>query len=174
LYTWPVPPLVGTFVLATEPDRECWHEAGHGVTGDYLGIPVIAIGFTWNKGENAEPNPSTWSETSAADEERVAVHLFGGMAAEILKLRDFDYNARIPDVREFNRLGCTLPGEHYLQQAINILKERNAALVRVYDVLMRRRVDPPTPRFKDVDNLWRQVHLGREEFESLMRAYPGS
>jgi hypothetical protein len=163
-----MPPLVGTFLVATEPDRECWHEAGHGVTGYYLGIPVQAIGFTWNKGENVEPNPSTWSETATADKESVAVHLFGGMAAEILKLKDFDYNARIPDIQEFNRLGCTLPGEHYLQQAMNILKERDPALVRVYNVLMKRRINPPAPRFRDADNVWRQVHLRREEFEALM------
>jgi hypothetical protein len=163
-----MPALVGTFLFATEPDRECWHEAGHGVTAYHLGIPVGAIGFTWNKGENAEPNPSTWSETATADKESVAVHLFGGMAAEILKLKDFDYNARIPDIQEFNRLGCTLSGEHYLQQATNIPKERDAALVRVYNALMKRRVDPPTPRFKDTDSLWKQVHLRREEFEGLM------
>ncbi len=163
-----MPPLVGTFLFAPEPDRECWHEAGHGVTGYHLGILVAAIGFTWNNGENAEPNPSTWSETATADKQSVAVHLFGGMAGEILKLKDFDYNARIPDIQEFNRLGCALPGEHYLQQAMNILKERDAALVRVYNALMERRVTPPTPRFKDADNLWKQVHLRREEFEALM------
>jgi hypothetical protein len=163
-----MPPLVGTFLFAPEPSRECWHEAGHGVTGYHLGIRIGAIGFTWNKGENAEPNPSTWSETGTADKERAAVHLFGGMAAEILKLNDIDYNARIPDIQQFNGLGCRLTGEHYLQQAISILKERDAALVRVHKVLVNRRDNPPTPRFKDADNLWKQVHLGREEFEALM------
>jgi len=57
------------------------------------------------------------SETGTADKERVAVHLFGGMAAEILKLNDFDYNARIPDIRQFNGVGCTLTGDYHLQQA---------------------------------------------------------
>ena len=85
-----MPPIVATFLSAAEPDRECWHEAGHGVTGYHLGIPVVAIGFTWNKGEDADPNPSTWSDTATADIERIAVHLFGGMAAEILNLRDVD------------------------------------------------------------------------------------
>ena len=163
-----MPPLVGTFLSEPEPERECWHEAGHGVTGYHLGIPVAAIGFTWNKGENAEPNPSTWSETATADKESVAVHLFGGMAAEILKLNDYDYNARKLDIQQFSRLGCTLLGDHYLQQAMTILKERDAALVRVYNALMERRVTPPTPRFKDTDDVWRQVHLRREEFEALM------
>lgn len=163
-----MPPIVGTFLFELEPDRECWHEAGHGVTAYHLGIRVVAIGFTWNKGENAEPNPCTWVETAKANKDSVAVHLFGGVAAEILKLNDYDYNARIPDMQAFNRLGCTLPGEHCLQKAMNILTERNAALVRVYDELMKRRVTPPTPRFKDTDDVWRQVHLREDEFESLM------
>jgi len=163
-----MPPLVGTFLFEPEPTRECWHDAGHGVTGYHLGIPVGAIGFTWSKGENVEPNPSTWSQTAGTDKDRVAVHLFGGMAAEILKLNDFDYNARIPDIQEFNRLGCAVSGDHYLEQAMNILKDRDAAFVRVHDELMRRRANPPTPRFKDTDNVWRQVHLTREEFEALM------
>jgi hypothetical protein len=163
-----MPEPVGTFVTAIEPDRECWHEAGHGVTGYHLGIPVMAIGFTWHEGENAEPNPSNWCDLATADRESVAVYLFGGTAAEILKLNDYDYNARKLDLQQFGGLGCTLPGNHYREQAMNILKERDAALERVYNALMERRVTPPTPRFKDTDGVWRQVHLTREEFEALM------
>jgi hypothetical protein len=163
-----MPPLVGTFLFAPEPDRECWHEAGHGVTAYCLGIRVAAIGFTWGRGENAEPNPSTWSDTATADKDCVAVHLFGGMAAEILKLNDYDYNARSLDAQAFKRLGCKLPGDHYLQQAMNILKEHDAALERVYNALMKRRVTPPTPRYKDTDDLWKQVHLRQDELEALM------
>ena len=79
------------------------------------------------------------------------------MAAEVLKLKDFDYHARIRDVQQFNQRGCKLPGEHYLEQAMNVLKERDAVLVRVYNKLMERRVNPLTPRFKDTDGLWKQV-----------------
>ena len=50
-----MPPLVGTFLFEPEPTRECWHEAGHAVTGYHLGIPVGAIGFTWSKGRVARP-----------------------------------------------------------------------------------------------------------------------
>ena len=161
-------PLVGTILFDAEPERECWHEAGHGVTGFHLGIPVIAIGFTWNKGENAEPNPSTWSDMATAHKENVAVYLFGGMAAEILKLKDYDQQARGSDVQKFNKLGCKHLYEHYLQQAMDILEGRDAALVRVFHVLMERRLNPPSPRSKETDNFWKQEHIGKEEFEALM------
>jgi hypothetical protein len=59
-----MPNLVATFVFGIEPNRECWHEAGHGVTAQRVGITVAAIGYTWLRGENADPNPSTWSEES--------------------------------------------------------------------------------------------------------------
>jgi hypothetical protein len=161
-------PIVGTLLFAPEPERECWHEAGHCVTAYHLGIRVAAIGFTWNNGEDAEPNPCAWVETATVDQERAAIYLFGGMAAEILKLNDYDYYARASDMQAFKQLGCPLPDERYLQQAIDILIERDSALIRVCDELIKRRVNPQSRRFKDTDDVWRQVHLKEDEFEALM------
>jgi hypothetical protein len=162
-----MPNLMGEVITAAEPDRECWHESGHGVTGYRLGTEIHAIGFEWLRGEDAEPNPTTWT-IPCADGEYEAIHLFGGMAAELLKLKTFDHFARLPDVQRFNRLGCKCPSDHYLDQAMNLLKQNDAALVRVYEALMQRRVNPPRQRFKDSDGVWRQVHLTKEEFAALM------
>src|SRR5215469_4725346 len=152
-------PLDGVFLSKIEPDRECWHEAGHAVTGYHLGIPVQAIGYQWPSGEHVEPNPCSWCDTAGADKEKLAIQLFGGMAAETLKLQDHDYLAKGLDMKMFKELECELSWEHYLEQAMNILTEHDAALRRVQNALMERRASPPTERFKDTDDVWRQIHL---------------
>jgi hypothetical protein len=39
----------GVMLFEEEPERECWHEAGHAVMAKHLGMTVIAIGFSWPK-----------------------------------------------------------------------------------------------------------------------------
>ena len=91
-------PFIGTMLLESEPNRECWHEAGHALVAHHLGMTVLAIGFSWVRGEHHEPNPSSWIPTDGFDKDIVAVELFGGVAAEILKLGDYDVMAHGSDV----------------------------------------------------------------------------
>jgi hypothetical protein len=145
------------------------HEAGHAVVANHLGMTVIAIGFSWLRGEHQEPNPSCWIPTDGIDKESVAVHNLAGVAAEIVKLQDYNIMSCNSDVKACRELGCTLSHEHYIKQAIEILKERDDALVRVYHKLMEERVNPSHEPFIDtVDKMKKQVHLTREEFESLL------
>ena len=82
---------IGTFVTEIEPDRECWHEAGHAIVADHFGMQVQAIGYQWNAA--GEPNPCTWVAFNGLDKECVAIQYFAGAAAEIIKLGDHDLNA---------------------------------------------------------------------------------
>ena len=162
-------PFVGITVFESEPSRECWHEAGHAVVAHHLGMKVLAIGFSWVRGEHNEPNPSSWIPTDGFDNDRVAVELFGGAAAEILKLSNYDAMALRSDVMAFQELHCLHSPEHYLQQAIDILREREGALERVHHRLMEERVTPSYLRFQDTaDHMWKQRHLAQEDFEALM------
>lgn len=162
-------PFVGTMLFESEPTRECWHEAGHGVVANHFGMTVLAIGFSWVRGEHSEPNPSSWIPTDGFDKDTVAIELFGGVAAEILKLGDYDMMAHDSDLRSWRALGCSSPADHYVDQAIGILRERDAALVRVHNRLMEERVKPSYPRFQDTeDRMWKQRHLTQEDFEALM------
>ena len=152
-----------------EPERECWHEAGHAIVGHHLGMTVLAIGFSWANGENAEPNPSTWISTDGFDKDIAAVELLAGVAAEIIKLGDFNVLACNADVQACRKLGCTLSRDHYANEAITILGQKDATLVRVYNRLMEERVNASHPPFEDtVDHMKKQVHLTREEFEALI------
>ena len=161
--------FVGTMLFESEPNRECWHEAGHAVVAHHLGMTVLAIGFSWVRGEDHEPNPCSWIPTDRFDKNSVAIELLGGVAAEILKLGDYDVMAHGSDVRAWRELGCSSSSDHYIQQAIGILKERDVALVRVYNKLMKERAHPSYPRFQDTeDRIWKQRHLTQEEFEGLM------
>jgi hypothetical protein len=162
-------PFVGTMLFDCEPNRECWHEAGHAVVAHHFGMTVLAIGFSWVRGEHREPNPSSWIPTVGFDKDSVAIELFGGVAAEILKLGDYDVMAHNSDASDWRELGCSSSADHYIQQAIGILKERDAALVRVYSRLMEERVKPSYARFRDTgDHMWKQRHLTQEDFEALM------
>ena len=99
----------------------------------------------------------------------MAIELFGGVAAETLKLGDYDVMAHGSDVRAWRDLGCSSSSDHYIQQAIGILKERDAGLVRVYDRLMQERAHPSYSRFQDTeDHIWKLRHLTQEDFEALM------
>jgi hypothetical protein len=159
----------GTMVFESEPDRECWHEAGHAVVAHHFGMTVLAIGFSWPSGLNGEPYPSSWIPTDGFDKEQVAVELFAGMAAELLKLGDHDVSARKSDVHQWQGLGCVSPPEHYISNATDILKQRNAALMRVHERLMQERVKPSYEKFQDtVDHMWKLRHLTHEDFEALM------
>jgi hypothetical protein len=162
-------PFVGTILCDSEPNRECWHEAGHAVVAHHLGMPVLAIGFSWVRGEHHEPNPSSWIPTDGFDNSSVAIELFGGVAAEILKLGDYDVMAYRSDAHAWRELGCSSSADYYIQQAIGILQERDAALVRIFSRLMGERVEPSYPRFQDTeDHRWKQRHLTQEDFEALM------
>lgn len=125
---------------ASVVDRECWHEAGHAVVGHYLGMTIVAIGFEWVRGNDAQPNPATWLATlDGFEQDIVATQLFAGRAAEIIKVGDYDFGALGSDYRGWETLGCQSSDVHYTQRAIEILIERDAALVRVYDKLMAER-----------------------------------
>ena len=163
-------PFTGIMLFEEEPERECWHEAGHAIVGHHLGLTVLAIGYSWVSGENADPNPSTWMATyDGFDNHALATHALGGMAAEITKLGDYDMGASNSDGQHFQELGCSFSRDHYTNEAVRILAERDAALVRVYDRLMKERMNPSYPPFEDtIDHMKKQVHLTREEFEALM------
>jgi hypothetical protein len=161
--------FVGITVFESEPSRECWHEAGHAVVAHHLGMKVLAIGLSWVRGERSEPNPSSWIPTDGFDNDRVAVELFGGAAAEILKLSNYDAMALHSDVEAFQELHCSHSPEYYIQQAIDILKEREEALECVHHRLMEERATPSYSRFQDTaDHMWKQRHLTQEDFEALM------
>ena len=66
-------------------------------------------------------------------------------------------------------LGHTLTTNEYITKAITILKEKDEALVRVHTKLMEEREHPSCGLFIDAeDGVKRQIHLTREEFESLL------
>jgi hypothetical protein len=162
-------PFVGTLIFDPEPDRECWHEAGHAVIAHHFGMTVLAIGFSWVSGKDDEPYPSSWILNAGFAKDRVATELLGGVAAEIIKLGNYDVMAYRPDVLPWRTLKCTSAARHYIQQAIVILKQRDAALVRVYNRLMTERASPSYPRVQDTeDGMWKQQHLSQEDFEALM------
>jgi hypothetical protein len=139
--------LIGITLFEDEPERECWHEAGHAIVGHHLGMKIIAIGFSWVRGEEHEPNPSTWVETyDGFERDKVATQCFGGVAAEIAKLKTYDWDACKSDGEHFKKLGCTSPFEHYVNEAAKIIVERDTALLRVYDRLMQERSSPSYPR----------------------------
>jgi hypothetical protein len=162
--------FIGKMLFEDEPERECWHEAGHAIVGHHLGMKIMAIGFSWISGEEHAPNPSTWIETfDGFENDLVATQCAGGVAAEITKLRDYDFMACKSDEQLFQQLGCAFPLEHYVNEAIKILGEREAALVRVYDRLMQERNRPSYSPFVDsVDHMKKQVHLKCDDFESLI------
>jgi hypothetical protein len=158
----------GVILSEDEPERECWHEAGHAVIANYLGMTVLAIGISWPNGPGAGAYPSTWVPTDGFDKDSIASQLLSGSAAEILKLGDFDVMACNSDVQGFKALGCLPSYDHYITQAMEILKARNDALVRVYERLMKERTNPSYGPFIDTDGIKKQKHLTREEFESLL------
>ncbi len=51
---------------------------------------------------------------------------------------------------------------------MDVLKQRDAALVRVYEKLMSERTSPTHEPFIDDDGLKKQRHLSQEQFEALM------
>lgn len=103
-------PFNGILLFEDEPDRECWHESGHAVVAHHLGMTVLAIGFSWVNGEGRGPNPSSWIPTDGFDKESVATELFAGVAAEIIKLADYDIGAYRSDVRAWRELGSQFSG----------------------------------------------------------------
>jgi len=162
-------PFTGVMLFDDEPERECWHEAGHAIVGHHLGMTILAIGFSWVYGEDAAPNPSTWIPTDGFDKDIVGIELLAGVAAEIIKLGDYDIMACNADVQACRQVGCASSHEHYINQAIKILVEKNAPLVRVHKRLMEERVNPSYPPFVDTaDHMKKQRHLTQEDFESLM------
>jgi hypothetical protein len=160
--------FTGIMLFDDEPDRECWHEAGHAVVAHHLGMTILAIGFSWVNGEGGAPNPSSWIPTDGFDKASVATELFAGVATEIVKLGNYDIGAYRSDVLAWRELGCGSSAEPYINQAIKILNERDDCLVRVYNRLMEERTDPSHEPFVDSDNIKKQVHLTREELESLL------
>lgn len=118
-------PYTGTLLMEPEPDRECWHEAGHAVVAHYLGIRVNGIGFTWKRGPENEPYPSAFVHLTGSDKEAQATVLMAGSAAEILKCGDFDHNGRRNDVEKLNELHCGHPPDYHIGQAIELLKQRS-------------------------------------------------
>lgn len=161
-------PFNGVVLFENEPDRECWHEAGHSVVANHLGMTVIAIGYSWVRGEHEEPNPSSWIPTDGFDKEAVGTEMFAGVAAEILKLGAYDMMACNVDVHAFKQLGCTQSHEYYINKAMDVLRERDAALVRVYEKLVSERTNPTHEPFIDDDGMKKQRHLSQEQFEALM------
>ena len=158
----------GVMLFEEEPERECWHEAGHAVMAKHLGMTVIAIGFSWPNGPNGEAYPSTWIPTDGFDKDSVAKQLVSGSAAEILELGDFDAMACNSDLRAFKALECPVSHDHYISSAVEILKTRHGALTRVYERLMKERTNPSREPFIDTDGIKKQKHLTHEEFESLV------
>ena len=102
------------------------------------------------------------------DKETVAIQLFAGKAAEIVKIGDYDLNAYGSDKRRWRALGCHSSDVHYTQRAIEILKGQDATLVRVYNKLLEERTNPSRDPFVDSDGVKRQVNLTQDEFESLV------
>jgi len=148
--------------MEPEPERECWHEAGHAVVAHHFAIRVNGIGFTWVKGADKEPYPSAFVHLTGSDKEAEATVLMAGTAAEILKSGDFDHNGRRSDVEKLNELHVSHPPDYYIGRAIEILKQRDAALRRVYEELMTAMTSKPEPQFRDKeDHLWKQVRLNR-------------
>jgi hypothetical protein len=43
-------------------------------------MPIVAIGFSWVRGEHADPNPSSWIPTDGFDKEEAATEFFAGVA----------------------------------------------------------------------------------------------
>jgi hypothetical protein len=161
--------FIGTMLFDDEPERECWHEAGHAIVGHHLGMKIMATGFSWVSGEDSEPNPSTWIETfDGFEKDILATQYSAGMAAETIKLGEHDFLACKSDRRGFETLGCASPFEHYATKAIEILTEKDAALVRIYERLMLERTSPSNEPFVDTDGTKRQVHLDREDFKLLL------
>jgi hypothetical protein len=162
-------PYLGTLLMEPEPERECWHEAGHAVVAHHLGMRVNGIGFTWVKGPEKEPYPSAFVPVTGSDKEAEATVLMAGSAAEILKCGDYDHNGRKYDIEKLNELHCGHPPDHHIGQAIEILRQRDSELRRVYEELMTAMAGNPKPTFRDKqDGLWKQVRLNRDAFETLM------
>jgi hypothetical protein len=81
---------------------------------------------------------------------------------------DFDVPACNSDVQAFRTMGCPFSRDHYINEAIEILKTKDDALVRVYEQVMKERTNPPRERFVDTDGIKKQKHLTQEEFESAV------
>jgi hypothetical protein len=79
-------PFNGVILFEDEPERECWHEAGHAVVAHHLGMTVLAIGFSWVRGEDSAPNPSCWIPNDGFDKDSKATEFFAGVASEIVRL----------------------------------------------------------------------------------------
>jgi hypothetical protein len=158
----------GVMLFEEEPERECWHEAGHAVMAKHLGMTVMAIGFSWPNGPNGEAYPSTWIPTDGFDKDSVAKQLMSGSAGEILGIGDFDIMARNSDLQAFKSLGCPFSHDHYINWAVEILKTKHGALAGVYERLMKERTNPSHEPFIDADGIKKQKHLTQEEFESLV------
>ena len=99
----------------------------------------FAIGFSWVSGDGISPNPSSWIPTDGFDKDSVATKLLAGVAAEIVKLGNYDIGAARSDIKAWRELECGSSEEHYINQAIKILNERDHSLVRVYNKLMEER-----------------------------------
>jgi hypothetical protein len=157
--------------MEPEPDRECWHEAGHAVVAHHFELTVNGIGFTWKKGPEKEPYPSAFVHSTGSDKEAEATMLMAGSAAEILQCGDYDHDGRSYDIEELNKLHCGHPPDYHIGLAIRILKQRDTALKRVYEELMTAMAGNPTPTLRDkLDGLWKQVRLTRDAFVTLMAA----
>ena len=163
-------PFNRVHIIHDDPERECWHEAGHAVIARHFGMTVLAIGFSWVCGPSRDPNPSSWISTDGFDKEQIAVQVGAGIAAEVIKLGNYNAMSIGSDYEQWKNLNCALPTiDDYVHKAIEILKERDAALMRVYERLMQERVKPSYSRFQDtVDHMWKQVLLTQEDFEALM------
>jgi hypothetical protein len=167
-------PFNRVYIIDDDPNRECWHEAGHAVVAHSFGMSVWAIGLSWVNGLDNDPNPTTWIATNGFDKEQIAVQLGAGMAAEVIKLGNYNAMSFGSDVRQWKKLQCVLPTlDDYVHKAIEILKERDAALVRIHERLLHERVTPSHERFQDDrDQIWKQEHLTHEEFEALCAGHP--
>jgi hypothetical protein len=56
-------------------------------------------------------------------------------------------------MRAWQDLGCGFPAVHYISRAIEILRERDTSLVRVYNRLMEERTSPYNQLFVDTDGI---------------------
>ncbi|MFZ1007342.1 MAG: hypothetical protein WAN65_10925, partial [Candidatus Sulfotelmatobacter sp.] len=72
------------------------------------------------------------------------------------------------DLKAWQALGCGSSTHDYIKGAVEILKKRDDGLVRVHKRLMQERIDPSHEPFVDSDSIKKQVHLTRQEFESLV------
>lgn len=162
-------PYKCVFITETDNERECWHEAGHAVVAHHLGMTVLALGYSWVAGLRGDPNPSSWIPTHGFDDETIAVELGAGIAAEVFKLGNYNALALAHDFRIWKARNCLLPTyDECVDKAIRILHERDAAFVRVHERLLKERTTPSYPKFQDTDQMWKQQHLTREDFEALM------